>query len=471
LAAFTLLPIMLAVPLYESIGNTVFLNTYFEMVSSLSTTGASAFDDPGRLNNADHLWRALVGWLGGFLIWVTAVAILAPLSLGGFEVLGQVGISGTSTSAGASTGNGKAASKATSKISGKAVSEASGKTSSRASSTGSGMSQISHIADPSDRLRRYTTTLFPIYAGLTVILWILLLLGGDTPIVAICHAMSTLATSGISPIGGTSGAPSGIVGEMMIFLFLGFALSRQTFARDTPDRGRARLLRDPEMQMGLAFALGVPVLLFIRHWLGALEVDTGFSLMDGLSALWGGIFTVLSFLSTTGFESSQWEALQNWSGLTTPGLILLGLAMIGGGVATTAGGVKLLRVYVLYMHGRRELERLVHPSSIGSRRTGKRSLRRQGAYAAWIFFMLLALSVAAIMLALSLTGLDFESSVIFTIAAVTTTGPLAAIAGDAPLSYGQLSEAAKLILAASMVVGRLETLAIIALLNPEFWRS
>jgi trk system potassium uptake protein TrkH len=61
--------------------------------------------------------------------------------------------------------------------------------------------------------------------------------------------------------------------------------------------------------------------------------------------------------------------------------------------------------------------------------------------------------------------------VIFTIAAVTTTGPLAAIAGDAPLSYGQLSEAAKLILAASMVVGRLETLAIIALLNPEFWRS
>jgi len=283
--------------------------------------------------------------------------------------------------------------------------------------------------------------------------------------------MSTLATSGISPIGGTSGASSGIVGEMFIFLFLGFALSRQTFARDTADRGRARLLRDPEMQMGLAFALGVPVLLFIRHWLGALEVDTGFSFANGLRALWGGIFTVLSFLSTTGFESSQWQASQNWSGLNTPGLILLGLAMIGGGVATTAGGVKLLRVYVLYMHGRRELERLVHPSSVGSRRTGKRSLRRQGAYAAWIFFMLLALSVAAIMLALSLTGLDFEPAVIFTIAAVTTTGPLAGIAGDAPLSYGQLSEAAKLILAASMVVGRLETLAIIALLNPEFWRG
>ena len=85
--------------------------------------------------------------------------------------------------------------------------------------------------------------------------------------------------------------------------------------------------------------------------------------------------------------------------------------------------------------------------------------------------MLFAISIAAVMLALSLSGLDFEQSVVLSIAALSTTGPLAGMAGETALSYASLSDSVKLILAASMVLGRLETLAIIALLNPEFWRS
>ena len=64
----------------------------------------------------------------------------------------------------------------------------------------------------------------------------------------------------------------------------------------------------------------------------------------------------MSFLTTTGFVSEHWLDAQAWSGLPTPGLILLGLALIGGGVATTAGGVKLLRVFALYQNGAREME-------------------------------------------------------------------------------------------------------------------
>ena len=431
LAAFTALPLMLAVPLWESIGNTSFLNAYFEMVSSLTTTGATVFDDPLRLSGADHLWRALVGWLGGFLIWVTAVAILAPLNLGGYEVLGPA----------------------------------------RNTAEVRGLSQITRVADVSVRLQRYTARLVPIYVGLTVLLWLGLLVLGDRPLVAVCHAMSVLASSGISPIGGTAQAASGVPGEMLILAFFAFALTRATFANDTADHGRARLLRDPEMQTALVVVLAIASLLFLRHWVGALEVDTADSAPRALSALWGGIFTVLSFLTTTGFEGSTWQEARNWSGLSSPGLILLGLAMIGGGVATTAGGVKLLRVYVLYMHGRRELERLVHPNSVGGSGQRARRLRREGAYVAWIFFMLFAISIAAVMLALSLSGLDFEQSVVLSIAALSTTGPLAGMAGESALSYASLSETVKLILAASMVLGRLETLAIIALLNPEFWRS
>ncbi len=430
LSAFSALPLMLALPLYLNVKDTTFLNAYFEMVSCLTTTGATIFDDPSRLAGADHLWRALVAWLGGFMVWVTAIAILAPLNLGGFEVLSPMG----------------------------------------PLREGSAMRQIVKVADPSLRLRRYAATLAPVYATLTLALWIALLLMGDPPLVAISHAMSTLSTSGVSPVSGLEGTPSGVGGEAVIFVFLVFALSRQTFDRDTTQDSR-RLVRDPEIQIGLVCVVVVPLLLFLRHWLGAYEVESAQTVGAAFSALWGAIFTVMSFLTTTGFEGAGWSNARTWSGLETPGLILLGLALVGGGVATTAGGVKLLRVYALYMHGARELEKLVHPSSIGGSGPQARQLRRHGAYIAWIFFMLFAMSIAVVMLALSLTGLAFETSVTLTIAALSTTGPLAQVAAATPISYATLPEAAKLVLAASMVLGRLETLAIIALLNPEFWRN
>ena len=77
---------MFAIPFYEAVGNTTFLNAWFEMVSCLTTTGATVYDNAGRLTPSLHLWRGLVGWLGGLLVWITAVSIFAPMNLGGFEV-------------------------------------------------------------------------------------------------------------------------------------------------------------------------------------------------------------------------------------------------------------------------------------------------------------------------------------------------------------------------------------------------
>jgi trk system potassium uptake protein TrkH len=84
--------------------------------------------------------------------------------------------------------------------------------------------------------------------------------------------------------------------------------------------------------------------------------------------------------------------------------------------------------------------------------------------------MLMTLSVAGVMILFSLTGEGFESSMVLTISALTTTGPLAGIAAIEPISYADLSTPAKLVLTGAMVLGRLETLAIVALLNPETWR-
>ena len=425
--AFAALPLFLAVPFYEAVGNTSFLNAYFEMVSSLTTTGATLFDKPGRISDSLHLWRGIVGWLGGLLMWIAASAVLAPLNLGGFEV--------TATA-----------------------------------EPGQGDARFER-ANAGKRLTRVSATLVPLYCALTAVVWLMLTIGGDRPLVALIHAMSTLATSGISPIGGVANAGSGIGGEMIIFLFLMFALSRLTFSSDTVTIASPGLLHDPEFRLGLILMAGVPLLLFSRHWLGAWDVNEVEDVTPALHALWGSFFTVLSFLSTTGFESAYWGAAQDWSGLGTPGLILLGLSLVGGGVATTAGGVKLLRVYALYLNGQREMERLVHPSSVGRAGARNRRIRRQGAFVAWIFFMLFALSLAFVTVVLAALGMGFEQAIVLSIAALSTTGPLTQVAAETPINLLQMGAGAKLVMCAAMVLGRLETLAIIALINPNLWRD
>ncbi|WP_353890432.1 potassium transporter TrkG [uncultured Aliiroseovarius sp.] len=436
---FVLLPIMLAVPFHQAVRTTSFLNAYVEMVSALTTTGATLFEGTERMARSVHLWRALVGWLGGLFMWVGAIAILAPMSLGGFEVRARFGARGM-----AAAGD---------------------------SRFGAGISQIIRVADFSDRIRTYGVRLGPVYTGLTLALWIGLIVAGDSGFVALCHAMSIMSTSGISPVGGPAGGGAGYPGEILMAFFLVFAISRLTFASDMQEgERRRRLYKDPEMRMALAIVVTVPLFLFLRHWVGAYEVDEEANWLAGIASLWGSFFTVLSFLTTTGFESAAWGVSRDWSGLQTPGLILMGLALVGGGVATTAGGAKLMRVYALYVHGLREMEKLVYPSSIGGSGNEARHIRGRGAYMAWVFFMLMSMSVALVMGLFSLLGQDFESAMTLTIAALTTTGPVAQIAASEPIFYSELGNPAKAVLAGAMILGRLEMLAIVALLNPDSWR-
>lgn len=430
LAAFLVLPLMLAVPMYEAVPRMTFVEAWFEAVSSITTTGATLYDSPRSLPQSVHLWRALMGWLGGLLMWVSAISIFAPLNIGGFEVRALRGGSASEQS----------------------------------------LTQIGQVTDPSSRLIRFGAKLIPLYAALTALLWLALVALGEVPFVAICHAMSVMATSGISPVGGILFSPAGFLGELVIAGFFVFAMSRVAFSRGLAGQELNPLHKDSEFQMGLSLIAILSIVLFLRHGLVAFDEGASNDLVLGARAMWGALFTIASFLTTTGFESADWTATRAWSGLSTPGLMLVGLSLIGGGVATTAGGIKLLRVYALWKHSQREVERLVHPSSVGGAGAAARQIRRQGAQIAWIFFMLFVISIAAVMVMLAFTGVQFETALVLAVAALSTTGPLAAIAAETPISYAGIPDMAKVILAFTMALGRLETLAIIALLNPEFWR-
>nr|WP_247740252.1 MULTISPECIES: potassium transporter TrkG [unclassified Paracoccus (in: a-proteobacteria)] len=467
LASMVVLPLILAVPFAESLPDTGFFNAWWEMVSSLTTTGASLYS-ADLLPLPLHLWRAMVGWMGGFFMLVAAVAILAPLRVGGFEIM--------------------------SSPYGRSEYFESLPESADPRDTQSHLSSPEFrtaLNDPAYRLWRSAQTVLPVYGGLTLLMWLLLLLLGDGSLVALCRAMGTLATSGISPVIGPAGESSGIAGEVVVFIFLIPALSRRFWPGGSELRATRRLADDPELKMAAGLVALVTLLLFLRHFLGA--IDTGNAaisaplmpadLRNALSAFWGGLFNALSYLTTTGWNSVDWQGARAWSGLTSPGLILAGLAMMGGGVATTAGGVKLLRVYALARHGEREMERIIHPSSVAGGGRVARRLRREGAYLAFIFFMLFASSIAVTVALVSIQQIEFETATILSIAALTNTGPLAgaipltpAFDGSAGIAsapwegWSGLPSLTKIVLAGAMVVGRLETLAILALFSPEFWR-
>ena len=98
-------------------------------------------------------------------------------------------------------------------------------------------------------------------------------------------------------------------------------------------------------------------------------------------------------------------------------------------------------------------------------------MQSNGAFIAWIFFMLFAMSLAGVTLLVTLTGASFDAAVVLSVATLSTTGPLIEHAADKPIHLIELGVAAKIILSGAMVLGRLETLAIIALMTPNLWRA
>ncbi|MDZ7906215.1 MAG: potassium transporter TrkG [Cypionkella sp.] len=424
-AGYGVLPLVLAMPLLQThlgIGGSA---AWFDMLAAFTTTGAAP-RYPEALPPTITLWRAMVGWMGGLYILVMANAILLPFGLGGAEiVLG---------------GAGKSA-------------------------------RGAHIASTTtafDRLIDTALIIFPVYGALTLVLWAALAMAGEGSFVALITAMGVVSTSGIAAEAGGVAQQSGWLGEVMIFIALIVALSRHMM----PVRGqlgrqmRGTRLYDPELRLGLIVVLVTAAALLVYHWIGRTPPTDA----TMARAIWGGLLLALSYLTTTGFESYSTQMAMSWAGLQSPGLLLMGLAIIGGGAATTAGGVKLLRIYALMRHGERELEKLVHPHSLGGSGQDARFIRRAGAQNAWVLFMLFALTIAMGAAAMTMTGQSFDASLAFVVAALTNTGPLATSLPDLPLSYTALNDQQMAILGVIMVAGRLELLVLLAVLAPSSWR-
>ena len=419
IAFFLGFPLLLAIPLYEVSAAGQFIDAYLYIVSTVTTTGLPVFA-PGSLSETLVIWRVSLGWASGFLIWVFAWSIFAPLNLGGFEHLGARGEAMTQT---------QNARQTTGRL-------------------------------PTEKFWSEAVRLGPVYLWITLAAALALLIVSGDPSYALLRAMATIATFGIE-IPEHSGA-GGLGGEVILALVMLFALSRSTFSTVFARARKWRVTEDPELRVAAGLVL-VATLVLIGQ--GARYVE---GLGAHLELVWGAFFTSLSYLTTTGLASDSLPVgLVN---LDPVEIILVALAMIGGGVATTAGGIKLLRVFILTGHSRAEVNRLIAPSQVMSGQIESRSHDHHSAMLACVFLVLFILVMGAITLALTVAGSPVKDSLYLTLATVTNTGPLLPTGSGAETLVMSLPTQAKMILAAAMVLGRLEVLALLALLNPDIYR-
>lgn len=427
-AIYAVIPAILAVPLADALPQIRPADAWFEMVASFTTTGASVLETPRRLPDTIHLWRGMAGWFGGLFILVSASAYMAPMGLGGFEMLRPPADHPL-------------------------VHDRAG-------------NAARQTAAP--RFTAHLRQILPLYAGLTGLLWLLLALSGMPGFPALMAALAVLSTSGI-----LARETLGAVGpgaELALFAFLFLAVSR-AFIPGAEGRLLGRPRDDPQLRLALALVLGVIVLVAARHLLGGFQPAEGETLPRLGTAIWGAAFTGLSFLTTTGLVNDAWIAGRAWSGLNPPGMVLLALALMGGGVATTAGGVKLMRLYALGRMGAEEMQRLLYPSLVSGGGRRLRFIAGQGARLAWLFVMAFAAALSVIVALLLALGLGFETAIIFAAAALTTTGPLAQFAGEGALHWALLPDAARPVLGLGMILGRLEILAVLAMMAGRISRD
>lgn len=379
----------------------------FESVSGLTTTGATVLHGLDSAPHAILIWRAMLNWLGGIAIILTAVTLLPTLRIGGMQMFRM------------------------------------------------------ESSDKAERVKprfgQVAWGVLGVYSLFTFILTGALLTAGMTPLQALCHAMSSLSTGGFS----TSDLSLGAFGDgarwiCMIGMIAG-ACSFNLYIAPWK-RGQWAILKDSQVRWYLLTMLTFAVILTFWNWavrnMGAYE------------AFRTSFFNVTAVLTTTGYHTNDYD---NWGGFSE--IVFFMLTFVGGCTGSAAGGIKVFRFEVLFAMVRVHARRLLHPHGVFPIRFNEMPVSNLVVRSVLSFVMFYFFAFAGLSVLLTMTGLDGLSSLSAAAAALGNVGPgLGRIVGPGH-DYGALSDAAKWLLAAGMMLGRLEVATVAILFFPGFWRE
>ena len=382
-------------------------DSFFESMSGITTTGSTIIQDLEIAPKSILLWRAILQWLGGIGIIVMAITLMPIMNVGGMQLF---------------------------KISSNDTAE--------------------KILPKSKQI---SIRLIVIYSTLTLICALFYKLFGMNFFDSLTHAMTTIATGGFSNYNESIGYFDSFLIEItsMIFIVLG----------SIPFIAYIKFLNGDKK----IFFSDTQVVAFLKvtfFSIIVLSIYLFFSKGFQNESLRSVSFNVISILTGTGYVTKDFDQWGNF-----PLIFFLILMFIGGCAGSTACGIKIFRVQLLYRFLLNQLKKIIYPRGIFVIKYDKNIIddKFMSSVISFIFlYIVIFFSLTAI---LSLTGLDFVTSISGAATSISNVGPGLGDTIGPNGNFSSLENSSKWVLSLGMILGRLELFAILVLFIPSFWRK
>jgi trk system potassium uptake protein TrkH len=407
--AWIMVAIFGSLPFLLSSSEFTLSEAFFESMSGITTTGATIISDLDNSPKSILLWRAIMQWLGGIGIVVMAITILPLLKVGGMQLFKMEG------------------------------------------------------PDTTEKILPRTIEVAAIiistYVALTFLCGLFYWLFGMTIFDSFCHAMTTIATGGFSTHNDSIGffKNSNIEIIASIFIILGSIpfISYLKFSQ-----GNRKIFFNDVQIKGLIYLLIISTTIMFLY---LLFINFESSLIDKIRI---SSFNVISILSGTGYVTDDFGL---WGKFSL--VFFLFLMFIGGCEGSTACGIKIFRLQMLLIFLKDQIKRLVYPNSVIITKYNNQKISDDFIKSVIIFIFTFLFIFLIIAMLLSISGLDFITSISGAASSISNVGPgLGEMIGPNG-NYKALPDLSKWILAAGMLLGRLELFAVLVLFFPSFWRN
>tara|TARA_B100000953_G_scaffold293849_1_gene282867 strand:- start:10921 stop:12369 length:1449 start_codon:yes stop_codon:yes gene_type:complete len=382
-----------------------FADALFESISGWTTTGATVITNIDDLSPSILMYRQMLQWLGGMGIVVLALAILPMLGIGGMQLY-------------------------------------------KAESTGP-------IKDNkiSPRIAETAKNLWSIYVGLTLLCAVAYYAAGMNLFDAIAHSFSTIAIGGFSTHNLSIAYFNNPLIEIfcMIFMFLSalnFILHFMSFRH----KDLSVYLKDSEFKSYV-------FIIFLFIFISFMFLNLGNSNEINFRHL---MFQIISFTTTSGFTSASFNS---WPSFIIT--MLITMSFIGACTGSTGGGIKVMRVAILFKLLKKEMLKILHPTAEVTVKINQQTINDELSNTIYNFFIFYVVSYIILSLILMFSGLDITTSLTAVASCINNLGPASGIVAE---NYAPLSTFAKYILSFAMILGRLEIYTLLIIFTPYFWK-
>ena len=393
--------------IFSDIGLSI-TDAFFESMSGITTTGSTIITNLNETSKSILLWRGMLQWLGGIGIIVMAITLMPIMNIGGMQLF-VVSTSNTPE-----------------KILPKS--------------------------------KEISIRLILVYISLTLICALFYKIFGMNFFDSIVHSMTTIATGGFSNYNESIGFFNSSLIELtsIIFIILGSIPFISYIKYMNGDKNI--FFKDTQIKTFIKIVIFSILLLFFYL---SLKNQSIFDI--NLRAI---VFNVISILTGTGYVTQNFSEWGNF-----PLIYFLILMFIGGCAGSTACGIKIFRVQILYQFISNQLKKIIYPRGIFKIKYENNIVDDKFLASIMSFIFLYVVIFFIITALLSTSGLDFITSLSAAATSISNVGPgLGDIIGPNG-NFSQLPNISKWILTLAMILGRLELFAVLVLFIPSFWRK